>query len=249
MNTLNDHLLNDPALSKSELDQFGFAIVDALYTEKEILDICLAIEEVSRNNDNIQESNDLYAIRQLIGTVPQLKSLIFNESFKKMMSVHFESAYFLTKAIYFDKPSESNWFVSYHQDLSISVKEKVETEGYRNWTFKKGQFGVQPPVEILNSTVTIRIHLDDTDKNNGALRVIPKSHLKGVIRLDVGGIPIHEEICCEVKRGGAMLMKPLTLHASSKTTNGQRRRVIHLEFNNQHLQAPLHWLEYVPLKP
>jgi ectoine hydroxylase-related dioxygenase (phytanoyl-CoA dioxygenase family) len=30
--------------------------------------------------------------------------------------------------------------------------------------------------------VTVRIHLDDTDENNGALRVVPKSHLKGIYR-------------------------------------------------------------------
>jgi len=41
-----------------------------------------------------------------------------------------------------------------------------------------------------------------------------------------------------------MVMKPLLLHASNKTNNNQRRRVIHLEFNSSHLAKPLKWYEY-----
>lgn len=43
-----------------------------------------------------------------------------------------------------------------------------------------------------------------------------------------------------------MLMKPLLLHASSKTINNQRGRVIHLEFNNLPLKEPLKWHEFQP---
>src|SRR5690606_13134007 len=112
-----------------------------------------------------------------------------------------ESEYFLTKAIYFDKPSESNWFVAYHQDLSISVDQKTELENYTNWTFKKGQYGVQPPLEILEDTITVRIHLDKTDKNNGAIKVIPKSHLKGIVRADSKDWNLKDEFNCEVEKG------------------------------------------------
>ena len=38
-------------------------------------------------------------------------------------------------------------------------------------------------------------------------------------------------------------MKPLILHASSKTENDTHRRVIHLEFNNHELPGGLDWLE------
>ncbi|WP_236669181.1 hypothetical protein [Aquimarina mytili] len=39
-------------------------------------------------------------------------------------------------------------------------------------------------------------------------------------------------------------MKPLILHASNKTTNGKKRRVIRLESNKHKLTKPLNWLEY-----
>ena len=44
---------------------------------------------------------------------------------------------------------------------------------------KDGVPHVQPPVEILSGMLSIRVHLDETPESNGALRVIPGSHLLG----------------------------------------------------------------------
>jgi ectoine hydroxylase-related dioxygenase (phytanoyl-CoA dioxygenase family) len=235
--------------SKIELDKDGFSIVTDLYSDIEINQIITCIENAENKNDSFLKTKDLFAIRQLISNVPELANLIFNQKLTELISTLSQTELFLTKAIYFDKPIESNWFVAYHQDLSISVENKADLENYVNWTFKKNQLGVQPPIEILKDTYTIRIHLDDTNKNNGALKVIPKSHLNGIIRAESKDWNIEKEQVCDVKKGGAMLMKPLTLHASNRTTNNKRRRVIHLEFNNHKLTEPLKWLEYFEIKP
>lgn len=222
----------------------GYSIIRDIYSNDEISSIIESIQNHKTDNKNTIDTNSLYAIRQLINYKPEIKNIVFNNRLKIVLNKLFSSDYFLTKAIYFDKPPLSNWFVSYHQDLSISVDKKSITEGYKNWTFKNGQYGVQPPVNILENTVTVRIHLDDTTKENGALRVIPKSHIKGVIRIDSENFNIKDEKICELNKGDIMLMKPLLLHASSKTTNKKRRRVIHLEFNDSTLHEPLEWLEY-----
>ena len=120
---------------------------------------------------------------------------------------------------------------------------QADLNEYINWTYKKGQYGVQPPLNILENTITVRIHLDDTTKHNGALRVIPKTHTKGIVRTDFKDWDLTNEVVCNIDSGSIMLMKPLLLHASRKTTNNQRRRVIHLEFNNTPLDQPLKWLE------
>lgn len=86
--------------------------------------------------------------------------------------------------------------------------------------------------------------MDDTTKNNGALKVIPKSHLKGITRKESKDWNTKNEFTCEIEKGGVMLMKPLTLHASSRSKNKTSRRVIHLEFNDQQLDQSLKWLEY-----
>jgi hypothetical protein len=49
-------------------------------------------------------------------------------------------------------------------------------------------------------------------------------------------------MCC-VPRGGALLMRPLLLHASSSCVIATPRRVIHLEFAAEELPAGLEWLE------
>jgi ectoine hydroxylase-related dioxygenase (phytanoyl-CoA dioxygenase family) len=153
----------------------------------------------------------------------------------------------VVKSIYFDKPEKSNWFVSYHQDLTISVDKKTETEGFGPWTVKQNQFAVQPILAILENIFTIRIHLDDTDENNGALKVINKSHAKSIYRPENIDWSIENETICNVNSGGIMLMKPLLLHGSNRTQNNKKRRVIHIEFSSMSLPENLNWSEYSTL--
>jgi ectoine hydroxylase-related dioxygenase (phytanoyl-CoA dioxygenase family) len=233
---------------KSEITENGFAIISDVYTENEVHRILKCIDQSEQHEDSIVKTAELFAIRQLLKKIPELHKLLFNRTLKAILAKQFDSNYHLTKAIYFDKPQASNWFVPFHQDLSISVDQKVETDQYVNWTFKKGQLGVQPPLTILQNTITLRIHLDDTDENNGALKVIPKSHLKGIIRTDSKEWNTENERICKVQKGGVMLMKPLTLHASNRTTNGKRRRVVHLEFNDCQLVESLNWLEFLAVE-
>jgi len=232
------------AKHKTELEEHGYSVITNVYSDQEILQIVECIENTSSHNDEVMKTKDVFAIRQLLKYIPELRKILYNQNLIALLADLSQSEYFLTKAIYFDKPSTSNWFVAYHQDLSISVDNKVDVKNYTNWTFKKGQYGVQPPLKILEDTITIRIHLDKTDKHNGALKVIPKSHLDGIVRVDSKNWNLKNEFVCEVEKGGVMLMKPLTLHASDRTTNGKQRRVIHLEFNKHQLSKPLQWLEY-----
>lgn len=74
--------------------------------------------------------------------------------------------------------------MAYHQDLTISVNKKIEAVNFENWTVKQNQFAVQPPKEILEDNFTIRIHIDKTTKDNGALKVINNSHSKGILRIE-----------------------------------------------------------------
>jgi ectoine hydroxylase-related dioxygenase (phytanoyl-CoA dioxygenase family) len=122
----------------------------------------------------------------------------------------------------------------------------MEKEGFVNWSIKQGQPTVQPPREILENIYTVRIHLDDCDETNGALRVIPNSHQKGVISMKDFRLEYYPEpITCAVPKGGVMLMKPLILHASNKSTSERNRRVIHLEFSDIDLTDGMEWREKV----
>ncbi|MDQ8011563.1 MAG: phytanoyl-CoA dioxygenase family protein [Flavobacterium nitrogenifigens] len=230
----------------TEISSEGFSIINNVFTENEIENLILLIENKTANNqenDTFRKSQDLFAIRQFHKEMPETLDFIFNENLKEIIESNFGNGYFITKSIYFDKPEKSNWFVAYHQDLTISVNQKIETENFENWTIKQNQFAVQPPAEILENNFTIRIHIDKTTKENGALKVINNSHSKGILRIENLDFEAEEETICEVEKGGIMIMKPLLFHASNKTTNNERRRVIHIEFSKQQLPNGLEWSE------
>ncbi|MCH5596508.1 phytanoyl-CoA dioxygenase family protein [Niabella ginsengisoli] len=229
---------------RNEISELGFSIIENIYSPCEIEKIIGCIDQAALSNrETFRKSSDLFAIRQFLKEVPSVQPLVFNNKLKEIIQELFGKDYFVVKSIYFDKPETSNWYVSYHQDLTISVDKKIDREDFGPWTTKQNQFAVQPPINILKSNFTIRIHLDETDENNGALKVIEKSHLKGIYRPETIDWAIETEKVCKVAKGGIMIMKPLTLHGSNRTTNKQRRRVIHIEFSNAKLPEGLNWSE------
>lgn len=227
-----------------QFNQNGFSIINNIYDEKEIQTMISLIESSEKTNKNFRKNKELFAIRSILKEIPELKRIVFNKNLIKVIEEIGDKTFFVVKSIYFDKPETSNWVVPYHQDLTINLCEKIITDGYNNWTSKHNQVAVQPPLSILENIFTVRIHLDDTTKENGAVKIISKSHHEGIILLKNNEIDKEEEYICEVQRGGIMLMKPLTLHASTRTTNNKRRRVIHIEFSNQKLPNLLEWSEY-----
>lgn len=235
--------MNELKIYKSEIEELGFTTIENIYSTEEVQKIIETINQVDTSKDTFRKSNDLFAIRQFLKEVPETQKLIFNEKLQKVISELFGKNYFVIKSIYFDKPETSNWYVSYHQDLTISVDKKIELDNFKFWTTKQNQFAVQPPIEILENIYTIRIHLDDTDENNGALKVIEKSHLKKIYRPENIDWKTEKETTCNVNKGGIMIMKPLTLHSSSRTTNNKKRRVIHIELSDTNLPNGLNWSE------
>ncbi|MCJ0741139.1 phytanoyl-CoA dioxygenase family protein [Pedobacter montanisoli] len=228
---------------KQEIEETGFTTIDKIYSEEEIADILKIIDTTDSSKETFRKSDDLFAIRQFLKEIPEITSLIFNQKLNHLISDLFGNEYFVVKSIYFDKPGKSNWYVSYHQDLTISVDHKTDHQDFGPWTKKQNQYAVQPPLHILERNFTIRIHLDDTNELNGALKVIPKSHLKKIYRPENIDWTIENEVICSINKGGVMIMKPLILHSSNRTVNQQRRRVIHIEFSNSDLPKGINWAE------
>ncbi len=102
----------------------------------------------------------------------------------------------------------------------------------------------------MEQILTIRLHLDDCDASNGALKVLPGSHLcrhltsDSIERKAATGC----DVICEVPAGAAVLMRPLTLHSSSPMERPGHRRVIHLEFAAFELPSPLEWRFRIPCR-
>lgn len=80
--------------------------------------------------------------------------------------------------------------------------------------------------------VALRVSLDDSTMTNGPLRVLPETHRGGVY----GDEQIQRlarstaAVDCVAASGGIVAMRPLTVHASSKSRGDQPRRVLHIEY-------------------
>jgi ectoine hydroxylase-related dioxygenase (phytanoyl-CoA dioxygenase family) len=227
---------------KGQLENRGYSVHNYIYTKKEVNKIRKLLGDYQKNNP-LEGHKEVYAIRNLLKEVPDLKQIILNHNVKTILN-HLGENFHLTKALYFNKPALSNWYVTWHQDVSIHVQDKIDTPLFQGWTNKKGFIGVVPSEDISINTITIRIHLDDTTQENGGLKIIPGSN-KEVLSDEKIKLITQNSVSknCDVLAGGIQLMKPLLLHASPKSQSNKNRRVIHLEFNNTELPNGLEWAE------
>lgn len=219
----------------NELEEQGYQIIKDVYSKEEIARI--------KDQLDIDEVGNSFGVRELFMKSPELKRLVFKDELRNLTRVSSKTK--AVRSLYFDKPPRQNWIVNWHQDLTINVDRRAEIEGYKNWRVQEDRVTVQPPVDCLNRMITARIHLDDCDLTNGALRVVPRSHCEGVIdvkKLNFEELNLQEEIC-ELKVGDVLLMKPLILHRSKRSSNEKRRRVIHVEFSDWELPSIIRWKE------
>ena len=92
--------------------------------------------------------------------------------------------------------------------------------------------------------LTFRIHLDPCKKENGCLKVIPKSHKLGIMTQEEIKDLANRKISvdCEAKFGDTLIMRPHVVHSSNKMTEGEHRRILHLEFSSFNLPDSLIWV-------
>jgi ectoine hydroxylase-related dioxygenase (phytanoyl-CoA dioxygenase family) len=100
---------------------------------------------------------------------------------------------------------------------------------------KEGVTYAHAPATALNQVLALRLHLDDCSQENGPLRVLPGTHAMGVLTDDQVSQLAKERspVECVVSKGGVLAMRPLIVHASSKSQSQEPRRVLHIEYAAQ----------------
>ena len=136
------------------------------------------------------------------------------------------------RATLFDKSPSHNWLVAWHQDTALPLRERRDVFGWGPWSVKDGITYAHAPTEALSRVVALRLSLDDSDAENGPLRVIPETHALGLLsHADIARLTRERNaVDCLVGAGGVVAMRPLILHASSKATGDRPRRVLHIEY-------------------
>jgi ectoine hydroxylase-related dioxygenase (phytanoyl-CoA dioxygenase family) len=222
--------------------QDGFSILPGVFGEQEIQGLIGAISTI-RNEDAVRSRGGVYAVRNLLHLSPAINELAHSAKVRSIVEDNLGQPAFPVRGTLFDKTGAANWLVPWHQDLTICVISRVDVPGYGPWTIKAGVCHVQPPLSILENMLSIRIHLDDCDESNGALRVLPGTHKLG--RLTVEQMSeqrrLVTSVSCAVQEGGVVLMRPLLLHASSTALNAVHRRVIHIDYSSSQLDGGLRW--------
>jgi ectoine hydroxylase-related dioxygenase (phytanoyl-CoA dioxygenase family) len=192
-----------------------------------------------------EKGGSTYAVRRLCEMIPAARVVAASPGMRAIVEPVLGASARVVRSLLFDKNPAANWKVPWHQDLTIAVKERRDVDGFGPWSEKAGVTHAQPPVEVLERMVTVRLHLDDCGVENGPLRVLPGSHRLGVFEPANIGTARRElpEVTCTVAAGGVVVMRPLTLHASSPAERPGHRRVVHLEFAGEDLPGGLEWFE------
>lgn len=216
-----------------DLEQQGFAIVPGVLSGEEsatLGGVLGAMEGAGRRG---------------VLAVPQISTLAASPAMRSLVHPHLRGEPKAERGIFFNKSPDANWLVPWHQDLTLALRSRAEVHGFGPWSVKDGIPHVQPPAEWLERMLTIRLHLDAADETNGALAVLPGTHRLGRLSPQQIQSLRHKmpEHLCRAKAGDVLLMRPLLLHSSRRSTTNRQRRVLHLEYAAFDLPNPLEWHE------
>jgi ectoine hydroxylase-related dioxygenase (phytanoyl-CoA dioxygenase family) len=136
------------------------------------------------------------------------------------------------RATLFDKSPSRNWLVPWHQDTALPLEQQRDVPGWGPWSVKAGVTYAHAPADVLARVVALRLHFDESGPDNGPLRVVPGTHTLGVLTDEtVSDLVERSRPCdCLIGAGGVIAMRPLIVHASSKSISDRPRRVLHLEY-------------------
>lgn len=154
------------------------------------------------------------------GTKPEFRKNVFQacpstHSIFKQIETYFKNQGFNCSmsnyCFYLSKSEQENWPLQFHQDTNLPKYLNLEKKQEEEW---------------LENGFWVRINLDDNDQQTGALKVIPKSHLKGKHS------PFNKEntVFLEVEKSDVVLFTPLLYHGSDRMQRASTRRIFQCFF-------------------
>lgn len=218
------------------VERDGFSMADGLLNHSEVESLVSFVEQT------IPTEGLRGGVRNLLD-LPRMRELAESHAVRRMVQASLGEGARVVRGILFDKTEDANWKVPWHQDVTIAVNQRVEVEGFGPWSSKAGVLHVQPPASVLERMISIRLHLDDCPEENGALRVIPGSHINGKLdeRLVQELAGRSTAVTCTMRRGDALMIRPLLLHASSASIVPGHRRVVHFDYAAVELPHGMSW--------
>jgi len=204
------------------LEPDGFYVAPHVFTESECAALSEAITSLGRTRPGA---------RNLL-SIPLVSRAANDERLLTLARAVVGSGAIPFRATLFAKTSRSNWLVAWHQDTSLPMARRQQAQGWGPWSVKAGVLHARAPSWALGHVVALRLHFDASHSGNGPLRVIPGSHHAGVLPQSevIAQAGTARSVPCLVPRGGILAMRPLLIHASSKASSAEPRRVLHIEY-------------------
>jgi ectoine hydroxylase-related dioxygenase (phytanoyl-CoA dioxygenase family) len=206
------------------IEEDGFAILPGIFPQQEADCLLEQIAALAPNHSRAGVRNAM--------ALPPASALARRADMMELARGVLGSQAFPFRATIFNKSPTANWLVVWHQDTALPLQTRVDVQGWGPWSVKEGISYAHAPATALAQVVALRVSLDDSTLDNGPLRVLPKTHTFGALTDD----NIHDlalripPVSCIVPKGGILAMKPLIVHASSKSQTKFPRRVLHIEY-------------------
>jgi ectoine hydroxylase-related dioxygenase (phytanoyl-CoA dioxygenase family) len=203
----------------------------------------LSSKEIDRLLDSLASSRSMRRSRagsRHLMSEPAVRQIASDHRMIRLASDALGAEALPYRATLFEKTAAANWLVVWHQDTALALQSEFDRPGWGPWSRKDGVLYAHAPAWALLRIVALRIHLDTATADNGPLRVLPGTHLKGVMSdADIFKLARKQpHIDCLVGRGGVMTMSPLLAHSSTKAISKAPRRVLHLEYADSLELAP-----------
>jgi ectoine hydroxylase-related dioxygenase (phytanoyl-CoA dioxygenase family) len=214
----------DRAAWHRAVDEHGFAVVTGVFSASEAIALLVSLADLTQRNHRA-------GVRHLLHH-PAIKTIAHDRRVLGMVRAILGGTALPFRATLFDKSPDSNWLIAWHQDTALPLRERRDTPGWGPWSVKEGVTYAHAPAQALEQVLALRIHLDGSTQENGPLRVLPGTHQMGVLTDDQVAYQAKERssVECLVAKGGVLVMRPLIVHASSKSTSDTPRRVLHIEY-------------------
>jgi phytanoyl-CoA dioxygenase PhyH len=169
-----EHSLSEtplPAIGKRADD--GYGITEAVIGRTEILNLLRALESSSLKR-SLAGARHLMSESVVSDVANDVRLLTVARTFLGTNPIPY-------RATLFDKSSAQNWLVPWHQDTALPLCERRDIPGWGPWSVKAGVTYAHAPASMLSRIVALRLHFDDSRDDNGPLRVLPGTHVLGVL--------------------------------------------------------------------
>ena len=209
---------------RQSIAETGFAILPAVFSRE-------SVDRLLKEISELQPRRSRAGVRHALGLAP-VDALARQPLLLNLARVVLGAEAFPYRATLFDKTPTANWLVVWHQDTALPLCGRLDLPGWGPWSVKEGIHYAHAPAAALSQVLALRVHLDDSGERNGPLRVPPRTHNSGVL----GDDTLHDlstriiPVDCVCAKGGVVAMRPLVVHASSKSQTGMPRRVLHIEY-------------------